>query len=134
MRAPCLRLPTPTLTRALAWALALAALAPAVARADVTVRTLNQDTPAADLVSVGFRGQVGEVQVVGTSGGSIKLEVALLCDRERDRACREAAARVDLRARRSGDRLQLAIEDWPKLRGGGLSIRARLELPKRLAV
>jgi hypothetical protein len=134
MRALSLRPPTPTFARALAWALALAALAPAAARADVTVRTLDQDLPAAGLESVAFRGQVGEVQVVGTSGESVKLEVALLCDRERDRDCREAAARVDLRVRRSGDRLQLAVEDWPKLRGGGLSIRARLELPKHLAV
>ncbi|HLE85472.1 MAG TPA: hypothetical protein VJG13_14120 [Thermoanaerobaculia bacterium] len=130
MRADCLR----PLSFTLAWALALAALAPAAARAEVTVRTLNQETPAADVVSVGFHGQVGEIEVVGTSGGTVKLEVTLLCERERDRACREAAAKVDLEARRSGDRLQLVVEDWPKLRGGGLSFSGRLELPKHLAV
>lgn len=107
---------------------------PVSARADVTVRTLNQDLVAGSVESVGFHGPVGELQVVGVDGGSVRAEVALRCDRDRDTRCREAAERVDLRVRRTGDRIELEVDDWPKLGGRGLSVRARLEVPRGLAV
>jgi len=128
------RLPRPT--RALpaaALVLALAGAAPA-ARADVTVGTLHQDLPADGIRLVVFHGQVGELQVTGTSGDSVRLEVVLLCERERDENCREAAETVDLEARQRGDRLVLEVEDWPRIKGGSLSIRARLEVPRYRAV
>jgi len=113
--------------------LAAALLAPAAAGADEIVRTLSKDLPAAGIDAVDFHGQVGEVQVVGTSGDSIEIEVALRCDTRNDRKCKESADRVDLEVRRSGDRVKIEVEDWPKL-GGRLSIRARLEIPKDRAV
>lgn len=119
----------------LAAVLALAAglLASGAARADVTVRTLTRDLPAAGIDSVAFHGQVGEVQVVGTSGDTIEIEVELRCDKRNDRKCEEPAEKVDLEVRRSGDRVRIEVEDWPKF-GGRLSILARLEVPKHLAV
>jgi hypothetical protein len=121
--------------RHLAAVLALAAglFASGAARADVTVRTLTRDLPAAGVGSVAFHGQVGEVQVVGTSGDTIEIEVELECDKGNDRKCRDSAEKVDLEVRRSGDRVKVEVEDWPKI-GGRLSIRARLEVPKHLAI
>lgn len=122
----------PSVLAGLALAL-LPVLAPA-ARADVTVRTLTHDLPAAEVRSVVFHAPVGELRVTGDSGDSIRLEVALRCDSERDEDCREAAGKVDLEARRSGERLKLELDDWPKLRGGGLSIQARLVVPRDRSV
>lgn len=116
---------------ALVWSLAWAATA---ARADATVRTLNQELPAASVTLVVFHGQVGELQVTGTSGDAVRLEVVLRCERERDESCRKAAEKVDLEARQRGDRLLFELEDWPRIKGGGLSIRARLEVPRDRAV
>lgn len=125
---PPLALPT-----ALFLTCAGALLAPAAARAETTVRTLTQDLPAAGVHSVGFHGQVGEVRVIGTSGDTIEIEVELQCDEGDDRKCRNSAEKVDLEVRRSGDRLKIEVEDWPKI-GGWLSILARIEVPKHLAV
>lgn len=122
----------PTYARfsALAFALSAFVAAPAAARADVTVRTLDQDLVAGGVRTVGFHVPVGELQVVATEGGAIRAELALRCERESDERCREAAGKVDLRVRRSAERIQIEVDDWPKLTGRGLSARARLEVPK----
>lgn len=104
------------------------------ARADVTVRTLEEALDAGRFQSFGFQGSVGEVEVVGGDGDMLRATVELLCNREGDEACRRAAEEVDLRVRRRGDRVQLKIEDWPKLHNKRMSLRARLEVPRRLAV
>lgn len=121
------------LPAAFALALAAAVLAPAAAVADTTVRTLERDLPAEGIDSVVFHGQVGEVQVVGTSGDTIEIEVELRCDRRDDRKCEQSAAKVDLEVRRSGERVKVEVEDWPRI-GGRLSIRARLKVPRDRAV
>jgi hypothetical protein len=123
---------------AFAYALALVALAlpliPTPAAADVTVRTLEHEADAGSHESVGFEGSVGEVTVVGVAGDTIRVEVEIRCERERDDACRRAAEDVDLRVRQRGGRIQLDIEDWPKLPNKRISLRARLEVPRRMAL
>lgn len=100
------------------------------ARADVTVRSLNQDLPVGDARSVGFHAPVGELQVVPADGDSIRAEVALRCERDGDSRCEKAARDVDLRIRTQGDRILVDVDDWPKLGSHGLSVRARLEVPR----
>lgn len=109
-------------------------LVPAPARADVTVRTLDHEADAGGHQSVGFHGSVGEVTVVGVPGDTVRIEIEIRCDRKSDNACARAAERVDLRMRARGDRLQFDVEGWPKLPNKRISFRARLEVPRRLAV
>lgn len=117
-----------------ALALFALALSPAAARADVTVRTLTKDLPAGEAHSVGFHAPVGELQVVATDGGSIRIDVALRCEHDGSSRCRNAAEDVRLRTRETGDRVQLDVDDWPKLASHGLSVRARLEVPRGRSV
>ena len=123
---------------AFAFALALLALAlpliPAPAAADETVRTLEHEAEAGSHESVGFEGSVGEVTVVGVSGETVRVEVEIRFERERDNACRRAAEDVDLRMRLRGDRIDFEIEDWPKLPNKRISFRARVEVPRRMAL
>lgn len=118
-----------SLLPAIAVAVTLAALP---AHADVTVRRIDQDLDTAGARSVGFHADVGELHVVATSGSSVRARIELLCERENDTRCRGAAQDVKLRIRHRGDRLQLAVDDWPKLPNKRITLRARIEVPRDL--
>lgn len=114
--------------------LALAGLAPAAARADVTVRTLTQDLAVDGARQVGFHSQVGELDAEAGDGDSVRVEVAVLCEEEHEAHCREVADSIDLKIRKSGSRLGIEVTDWPKLRARGLSVKAHLVVPRHLGL
>lgn len=115
--------------------LALATLPAATARADhdVRVRTIEQDLPLEGAAAVSLHGPVGEVEVAGVGGDSVRVVATLKCD-DNSARCRDAAEDVELEVRRRGNELQLKIEDWPKLGNRGLSVEVHLETPRDRAL
>lgn len=114
--------------------LALGLVAPAPARADVTVRTLTQDLSVDGARQVGFHSQVGELDAEPSDGDSVRIEVAVLCDEAHEEHCREVAQSIDLKIKKSGSRLGIEVTDWPKLRDRGLSVKAHLLIPRGLGL
>lgn len=119
--------------RALATAAVLllfcAAAVPAAASSGDRVRTIEQDLPSDGIRSVSLHGPVGEVDVVASDDGPIRLRAVLECDDDGSR-CRDAAEDVELQVRQRGDLLHLEIDDWPKLGNRGLSVEVHLEVPR----
>jgi hypothetical protein len=119
---------------ALVGSAALVLLPAAAARADVTVRSLTQDLTVDDAVQVGFHSQVGELDAEATDGDSVRVEVAIQCEKTDDERCRKIADSISLKIRRSGSRLGVDVSDWPKLRDRGLSVKAHLMIPRKLGL
>lgn len=128
------RIPSFCLAFALALVLGLAPLAAPSAHASETVRTIGHELAAGTYERLGFEGTVGEVALVGVAGDTVRIDLEIRCERKRDDACRRAAERVNLRLRERGGRIELEVDDWPKLHNKRISMFARLEVPRHLAV
>ncbi len=111
---------------------ALGLLSAVAARADVTVRSLTQDLAVDDAAQIGFHSQVGELDAEATDGDSVRVEVAILCEKADDERCKRVADSISLKIRRTGSRLGVDVSDWPKLRDRGLSVKAHLLIPRKL--
>ena len=114
-------------------AAALALAAPALASADDTVRTLNEQIEAANLDGLDLEFPVGELVVEAWDRPQVQVEVRLECGRHRD-ACREAAKAVKLESSTRGRELELELEGWPKHSSKGLEANVRIRAPRQLAL
>ena len=106
---------------------------PALADDDETVRSFQKRIPASGVDSIHLDFPVGEVEVTGWSEGDLDARLDLVCDRDSSR-CREAAQKVRFVYDTSGDELRLRVRDWPKGKMKGLHVRARISVPRALAL
>lgn len=117
----------------LALAAVLLCAVPALAEDDETVRSFQKKIPAGGVDRVHVDFPVGEVEVTGTSGNDLDARLDLVCDNDNSR-CREAARKVRFVYDTSGDELRLRVRDWPKGKMKGLHVRARIGVPRALAL
>ena len=108
-------------------ALALVAAVSPPLLADEVVRSEGAAWPPQDARRVSVDVPLGEVRVVGTTDGAVDARLRLTCDRDTAR-CREQAARVHLRPRRSGSTLELEVVGMDRGRRSGASPTPHLEL------
>lgn len=117
----------------LALAAVLLCAVPALADDDETVRSFQKRIPLGGIEQIHVDFPVGEVEITGTSQGDLDARLDLVCDRDSSR-CREAAQKVRFVYDTSGDELHLRVRDWPKSNMKGLHVRARISMPRALAL
>lgn len=104
------------------------------AGADEVVRAFKQQIPVGSTGKVYVDFPVGEVKVEGWDDSKVDVDVKIECDRGTTK-CREAARKLRLVYDNSGERLKVAIRDWPRFgTPKGLRVRARVRVPRDLAV
>jgi hypothetical protein len=101
--------------------------------ADEVVRSFQKRIPANGVDRIHLDFPVGEVEVTGWSEGDLDARLDLVCDRDSSR-CRDAAQKVRFLYDTSGDELRLRVKDWPKRTMKGLHVRARISVPRALAL
>jgi hypothetical protein len=117
----------------LALAAVLLSAAPALADDDETVRSFQKRIPLAGIDRIHLDFPVGKVEVTGWSESDVEARLDLVCDRDSTR-CREAARKVRFVYDTPGDELRLRVRDWPKSKMQGLHVRARISVPRALAL
>ena len=75
---------------------------------------------------------IGELEIEGTSGVDIEVEVSIECDGWRARSCRQRAEQVELEPTRDGDRLELSFSGYSRWRNRGMNINMKVRLPAPL--
>lgn len=100
--------------------------------AATTVRTLDSEVSLSGATTTKVKSSVGDLVVVGEGGDKIKVHADIQCSNAGDADCKEAAERIAIGSRRSGDELVIEIEGFPRLTSKGLSVNARVELPRAL--
>lgn len=99
-----------------------------------TVRTLDNELSLSGAGRIEVKVAVGDLEIVGAGGDSVKVHVDATCPDAADKACRSLADNISIGNRRSGDALVVEIEGFPKLRNHRLSVIARVEIPRALAL
>lgn len=111
----------------------VALLAALPAGADVTVRTLSQQYPAAAADKVHLDIPVGTLEVVAVPGNQVKIDVRLDCDRSGQQRCVDLAKRLQLVEDGGGDKVRIRLKGWPKTGGNrSLEVHVRAEVPRDL--
>lgn len=100
--------------------------------AATTVRTLDSEVSLSGATVVEVKVSVGDLAVVGEGGETIKVRAEIQCSTASDADCKEAAERIAIGSRRSGNELVVEVEGFPKLKSKGLSVNARIEIPRAL--
>lgn len=114
----------------------LALLVPAAAAAGEkpAIRTLDARFAGAGVELVELEFPVGQVIVAGHDGRDVVVKVDLACETTRSRSCREAAREVRLVGKVSDERLHVELDNWPRVSGRGLEARAKVHVPRFLAL
>lgn len=111
--------------------MALLAALPAVA--DVTVRTLSQQYPAASAEKIHLEIPIGSLEVVAVPGNQVKVDMRLDCDRISQQRCVDLAKRLELVEDGGGDKIRVRLKGWPKASGPRrLEVHVRAEVPRHL--
>ena len=84
------------------------AVAPAQADDDENVRSEAGAYPARDARLVSVEVPIGELRVIAATGDQIEARLRVTCERS-SRRCREKAAEVHLRPRRTGSTIELEV-------------------------
>ena len=107
----------------------------APATADQDVRSEAAAYPSQDARLVSIEIPIGELRVVGTAGDTVEARLRVTCDRD-TRRCREDAARVHLRQRRTGATLEIEVIGLNSGRRSASSPTPHVEvrLPRHLAL
>ncbi|HEX9669225.1 MAG TPA: hypothetical protein VGC93_07040 [Thermoanaerobaculia bacterium] len=115
----------------------LALLVPAAAAAGgerPAVRTLDARFACAGVELVELEFPVGQVIVAAHDGRDLVVKVDLACETRRSRSCQEAAHQVRLVGKVSDERLRVELAHWPRVSGRGLEARAKVQVPRFLAL
>lgn len=112
---------------ALAWSVLL--LLPAAARAEG--HALHESLPLAAGQAVHIDFPVGELEVLGASGGEVEVDLTTRCDRDRHgTSCEREARNVRVETRSSGSRLEVRVTGYAKWNHHGLSVHGTIRVPR----
>ncbi len=100
--------------------------------AATTVRTLDSEVSLSGATVVEVKASVGDLAIVGEGGETIKIRAEIQCSAASDADCKEAAEKIAIGSRRSGNELVIEVEGFPKLKSKGLSVNTRIEMPRAL--
>lgn len=96
------------------------------------VKSERQTVDAAGLDSINIEHPVGDLQVIGTSGNRVTIEMSVSCGRWFAGSCREKADRLELSVEQAGDVLFVRIDEMPNT-VKSLSIDMEIRVPRRFA-
>ena len=109
-------------------ALVLAAAVPA--RAGDEVRRFARDFPVAERQSVRLDFTAGELQVEGTDGDQVHIEVVARCTHHLWGNCEEKAEKLDVGSESSADWLDSKLTGTSRVSNHGLQVKMRVKLPR----
>ena len=95
------------------------------------IRSFDRDFDASGLDQLRLDIPVGEIEIEGTSGDRIEVEVRIECN-FRKRSCRDLAEDVDLVANTFGDEITLELDGLAKWRSLGMSFEIQVKAPARM--
>lgn len=96
------------------------------------VRTLDSEVSLSDATTVEVKASVGDLAIVGEGREKVKIVAEIQCSSPADTDCKEAAEKIAIGSRRSGNELVIEVEGFPKLKSKGLSVNTRIEMPRAL--
>jgi hypothetical protein len=114
-------------------ALGIAILFPPVARAGDEIRRFSRDFPVTDHQSVRLDFPAGDLQVEGTSGDKVEIEVVARCKHHLWGHCEERAKELDLESHSRDDRLDIELVGASRHSNQGLEVKMRVKLPSNRA-
>lgn len=97
-----------------------------------TVRTLENEAALTGATMVQVDIGVGELVITGSNGDKVKTHVEVHCADPASGDCKQAADKISVGDRRRGEELLIEIEGYPKFGDKGLSLVARVEVPRNL--
>ena len=95
------------------------------------VRSFDRDFDASGLDQLRLDIPVGELEIEGTSGDRIEVEVRIECN-FRKLKCRDLAGDIDLVASTFGDEIALELDGLKKWRSLGMSFEIQVKAPARM--
>ncbi len=109
-------------------AILLAALASPLSAA--TVRTVENEAALTGATLVQVDISVGDLVITGTTGDKVKVQLDIRCTDPNNSDCKQAAENISVGDRRRGDELLIEIQGYPKFGDKGLSMSAKVEVPR----
>lgn len=91
-------------------------------------KTLTGTYPLAGAGAVRLDLPVGEIHVVAAPGAEVKVDLRVDCDHW-SISCEDRAARVELVAERSPDKLEVRVEGFPKFNQRGMHVTGTITVP-----
>ncbi len=98
------------------------------------VRSFSRAFEAADLESVMLDFPVGEVEVEGTGGDRVEIDIVFACKTSGwgSSTCRDRADEIELESQTRGSQLRLNLDGYGTIRHRGLTIRLHARVPRDL--
>ena len=95
------------------------------------IRSFNRDFDASGLDQLRLDIPLGALEIEGTSGDRIEVEVQIECNFRKFK-CRDLAEDIDLVATTFGDEITLEIDGLKKWRSLGMSFEIQVKAPARM--
>lgn len=111
---------------------ALLLAATALPLSAATVRTVENDAALTGAAVVQVDIGVGDLVITGSTGDKVKVLLDIRCTDPGSSDCKQAADRISVGDRRRGEELLIEIEGYPKFGDKGLSMSARVEVPRAI--
>ncbi len=115
-------------------ALALVGVAAVPGLAEEPVRRFEQKVFAGEVHTLEVDLGVGNIDIEGTDGRDVEINIELFCVRQDAVKCQRRAERIELVPRRNKGRLKVRLKGTPRGRAGGVSADMVLRIPRRLGI
>lgn len=100
----------------------------------VHVRTINQNIFPGDAQMVRLDLALGDMEIEGTDGRDVEVEVLIFCHREDLATCTSRAERIYLEPRSRRENLNINLKRTPKNRAQGVSARMIVKVPRHFTL
>ena len=100
--------------------------------APTQVRTISQDVYPGQAGMVKIDLAIGDLDIEGSDGRDVEVEVYLFCHRSDVDGCTARAQRIYLEPRMRRGRLQIQLKRTPRNRAQGVSARMKVKVPRHL--
>ncbi|MEM6796205.1 MAG: hypothetical protein AAF725_19685 [Acidobacteriota bacterium] len=98
------------------------------------VQTLQQTYFAGEATTLDIELVLGSLEVLGTDGRNVEVEIQLFCSREDAAKCEKRAKRIRLRPRLGKRELELSLENTSRARALGVQATMIVRAPRDLEV
>jgi hypothetical protein len=100
----------------------------------VQVRTIHRSIFPGDAAMVKLDLSLGDIEIEGTDGRNIEVEILIFCHRENLAVCTTRAQRIYVAPRSKRGNLNINLKRTPKNRAQGVSARMRVKVPRHLSL
>lgn len=104
------------------------------ATAPVKVRTITQNIYPGDATKVRLDLTFGDMEIEGSDGRDVEVEVLIFCHRKNLATCTTRAQRIYLEPRSRRGNLNINLKRTPKNRAQGVSARMKVKVPRHLSL